>query len=518
MKLGKFTLILTAVLGANIYSSLGQGVGINTTGAAANSKSMLDVDATGKGMLIPRMTWASRPTGLSSTEAGMLIYSTDGDGTNGPGFYYYTGTAWTTISSASTSGAFVENQSATAQVARFRLNGDGVFDGGNIGVGTTTPTAKIEIQHNLGPGGGSTNNNEKAFYAVHNRTFNTTSGALTDYVAYLNNTSSRASGGNNLNNVALYATASNGQNNYAAIFDQGNVGIGTTAPGEKFHVVGNAKFSGLASTVATTSITNASLVMASSTGDLRSTLGSANQVLKVNSAGTAIEWGSAAVTSLSIPAATGDILYYNGTSWVNLTVPGVSAGSAGIQYALTLPNAGTGTPSWVATNAFSVAGDGMGNCIATANINLNSYNLVGTGNISISGKVVSNGINETSDARFKKNIRPLTNSLDRVLAVNGVTYNWRKEEFPEKAFKDKTEIGFIAQELELYFPELVETDSQGYKSVQYSHMVPVLLEAIKEQQKLINQLQGTVSNLSQAVYGKDITNPTESGSAEVIRK
>ena len=59
-------------------------------------------------------------------------------------------------------------------------------------------------------------------------------GAQTTYGAYLSNTHSGTS-----NNVGLYATASGGTNNYAAIFDQGNVGIGTTTPGDKLEVVGS---------------------------------------------------------------------------------------------------------------------------------------------------------------------------------------------------------------------------------------------------------------------------------------
>jgi hypothetical protein len=81
------------------------------------------------------------------------------------------------------------------------------------------------------------------------------------------------------------------------------------------------------------------------------------------------------------------------------------------------------------------------------------------------------------------------------LEIKGVTYNWRQAEFPEKAFGDRTEIGFIAQELEKYFPELVNTDKDGYKSVQYSHMVPVLLEAIKEQQAMIQLLTSSVTEM-----------------------
>ncbi len=514
MKLRKFTLILAAFLGAGTLFTFGQGVGINITGAPANSKSMLDVEATGKGMLIPRMTWVNKPTGLTSSEAGMIIYSTDGDGTNGPGFYFYDGSVWTNLMTTSSfsAGSFIENQSATAQTGRFRIDGNGIFDGGNVGVGSITPGAKVDVYQALS---GSTSSSSKALNSIQNSSYNTTGGIISSYSGYFSNSSSRSSGGNNLINVGLFATAINGQLNYAAIFDQGNVGIGSTSPSDKLDVVGNVKISGLSSPVATTSITNASLLMASSTGELRSTLGTANQVLKMNSGGTAIEWGAPVSSSLSIPATTGDILYYNGTSWVVLNTPGTSAGGAGVRYALTLPNAGTGTPSWQATDAFSVSGDGMGNCVASTNINLNSFNLTGTGNINISGRITSNGIQETSDARFKKNVKSISNVLSKVLSVQGVSYNWKKEEFPHKSFGTKTELGFIAQDLEQIFPELVETDSDGYKSVQYSHMVPVLLEAIKEQQKLINQLQGTVSNLSQAVYGKDLMKPLENSSAEL---
>ncbi len=104
------------------------------------------------------------------------------------------------------------------------------------------------------------------------------------------------------------------------------------------------------------------------------------------------------------------------------------------------------------------------------------------------GKFNSYGIEELSDARYKKNIEKLNGALENVLKIQGVTYNWRQNEFPERSFGSQTEIGFIAQDLEKIYPELVNTNDEGYKSVQYSHMVPVLLEAIKEQQGLIEHL------------------------------
>lgn len=119
----------------------------------------------------------------------------------------------------------------------------------------------------------------------------------------------------------------------------------------------------------------------------------------------------------------------------------------------------------------------------------------GNGNTTISGKFNSNGIQETSDIRFKTNITDLSNSLEKLMQLRGVTYNWKVNEFPERTFNNRTEIGVIAQEVEKIFPELVNTDEDGYKSVQYSHMVPLLLEAIKEQQKMIESLSTTVDVL-----------------------
>lgn len=117
--------------------------------------------------------------------------------------------------------------------------------------------------------------------------------------------------------------------------------------------------------------------------------------------------------------------------------------------------------------------------------NLEQLRLDHLGNLVINGKFTSNGIKETSDGRFKKNITRISNALSAVLSLEGVTYNWRTEEFPERFFTERMEYGVIAQQIEEVVPELVDTDDNGYKSVQYSHMVPLLIEAIKEQQKII---------------------------------
>jgi len=100
--------------------------------------------------------------------------------------------------------------------------------------------------------------------------------------------------------------------------------------------------------------------------------------------------------------------------------------------------------------------------------------------LEIVGRIRTNGINETSDRRFKKDIVSIESALENVMKLRGVSYKWRTNEYPEKKFEDGTQLGVIAQEIEEVFPEVVVTDEEGYKSVEYGHLVPVLLEAVKE--------------------------------------
>ena len=110
---------------------------------------------------------------------------------------------------------------------------------------------------------------------------------------------------------------------------------------------------------------------------------------------------------------------------------------------------------------------------------------VGIGNpepackLDVAGEICTNGIALSSDRRFKKNIQSIKDMLNPCLALRGVTYNFKTNEFPNKKFSSANQIGFIAQELEILFPELVSTDSNGYKSVDYARITPILVEAIK---------------------------------------
>lgn len=104
------------------------------------------------------------------------------------------------------------------------------------------------------------------------------------------------------------------------------------------------------------------------------------------------------------------------------------------------------------------------------------------GNIAVSGSTV-----HSSDKRFKKDIIPITSVLENILELKGVYYYWDTLNYPNRGFSSSKTIGLIAQDLQKYYPELVHTDKQGYLAVDYSKFSAVLLQAIKEQQFLIDQ-------------------------------
>src|SRR5262249_53533719 len=107
----------------------------------------------------------------------------------------------------------------------------------------------------------------------------------------------------------------------------------------------------------------------------------------------------------------------------------------------------------------------------------------------VNGKIAATGFDVQSDRRYKTNIHTFDNALDTILNLRGVTFDWNKAAYPDMNFTDGRQIGFIAQEVEKILPELVTTDANGYKAVTYANVVPVLVEAVKTQQKQIETLK-----------------------------
>ena len=130
---------------------------------------------------------------------------------------------------------------------------------------------------------------------------------------------------------------------------------------------------------------------------------------------------------------------------------------------------------------------------------------VGIGTVSpsytlhVNGSAYSTGGWAGSDIKWKKNINPIDNALGSVMKLHGVSYEWKVDEYKEMNFDKDKHIGLIAQEVEKVIPELVKTDAEGYKAVSYEKLTAVLVEALKEQQKEIEQYKSKQKELENRI-------------------
>jgi len=109
---------------------------------------------------------------------------------------------------------------------------------------------------------------------------------------------------------------------------------------------------------------------------------------------------------------------------------------------------------------------------------------VPTTELEVSGTIKANDFDSLSDQNLKENIRTLENPLEKILSINGVSFNWRHSKEPS--------IGVIAQEVEEIFPELVNTNE--FKSVNYNGLIGVLIEAVKELKTEVNELRSQINS------------------------
>jgi hypothetical protein len=99
----------------------------------------------------------------------------------------------------------------------------------------------------------------------------------------------------------------------------------------------------------------------------------------------------------------------------------------------------------------------------------------------------------TSDKRHKNNIQLIPNALEKVSKLNGVTWEWNED--VEDVTKSSPKTGLIAQEVQAVLPEVVTERENGFLGLDYSKMVGLLVEAIKEQQTQIHSLTLEIENL-----------------------
>ncbi|MGK5091237.1 tail fiber domain-containing protein, partial [Deltaproteobacteria bacterium TL4] len=137
------------------------------------------------------------------------------------------------------------------------------------------------------------------------------------------------------------------------------------------------------------------------------------------------------------------------------------------------------TTTWVSTDPIFVIGNG-----SSASPGSDAFVINKNGSGTMAGALTQN-----SDIRLKHKIEPLGSVIEKIKNLRGVRYEFKDTETHPAG----TQIGVIAQEVEKEFPELVTTGSNGYLNVAYSHLAPILLEATKEQQTMIESQQETLT-------------------------
>ena len=215
-----------------------------------------------------------------------------------------------------------------------------------------------------------------------------------------------------------------------------------------------------------------------STGDLTITTGTLVANLEGNVTGdtTGTNIGTlkktASDTTFTLPASdgsSGQFLKTDGSG--NLSFATVSTTidlTADVTGVLPVANGGTGVSSITANKLLT----GNGTSAMTVESGL-TYD---GSTFTVSGTVSATEVTATSDERLKSDIETIDNALDKVMNMRGVTYT----------MQDQKGTGVVAQEIEKILPEVV-IDGEEYKSVAYGNMVGVLIEAIKDLKKEINE-------------------------------
>jgi hypothetical protein len=366
-------------------------------------------------------------------EVGILL---EGNGTDVAKFKLASAGVNHAVQIGSVSNNEVQFHTANSEKMRLAANG-------NVGIGVTSPASKLTIDAPVGDfanganaislnyDGGSSPDDVGGGIVFSQRWWSASAGQqVTGGIFGIKNGANGTYGGG----LAFY-TQPNGASNMAqhmVIRDTGNVGIGTTNPGAKLEIEGDA-----------TADDTAQLIVASGGVDNNAIIHfTDDDGGQVNAIG-ALEGNMltfASQNELVFKTDTSSIL---GNTNTRMTID--SSGDVGI---------GDTTPS---------------------------YKLDVAGTIRATGDVIA-----FSDVRVKENIKTIKSSLDKVSRLRGVEFN--------KIGEDEKSIGVIAQEIEKVIPEVVKTDDEGMKSVAYGNISGLLIEAIKELKAEVDLLKSKPCN------------------------
>lgn len=102
-----------------------------------------------------------------------------------------------------------------------------------------------------------------------------------------------------------------------------------------------------------------------------------------------------------------------------------------------------------------------------------------------------------SDARCKQDITSLADSLGKINALQGVSFNWKDNVRSGRNQQSQKQIGFLAQDVEKILPESVSEDENGQLSVDYISLIPLLVEGMKTQQENLELQSEEITSISE---------------------
>jgi len=150
----------------------------------------------------------------------------------------------------------------------------------------------------------------------------------------------------------------------------------------------------------------------------------------------------------------------------------------------------SGTQTFSGAKTFSAA---VNISDSTASTTKTTGALIVTGGVGISGALNVGGdvvAYASSDERLKDNIELISNPIEKVQSLKGVTWNWNEN--ADELQQSLPNVGVIAQDVEKVLPQLVTDRDNGFKGVDYAKLTGLLIEAIKEQQKQIDELKSKI--------------------------
>ena len=493
-KIYKTTFFLVFVAVTTIGTAQVTSLKIGNNPTIISNSAVLELESTTKGLLLPRMTTAQRDA-ISTPVVGLIFYNIDtnaievntgtpatptwtaasGGGGGGGG-----GAGWNLTGNAGASSTTNFIGTTDAQDLVLRTNNTEqvrVLTDGKLGIGTATPAHKLAL---AGTTVADRTISISTTPVVYLPTQGTATGqfdgsiAIGDGLRSLSNTTSIDGRNNTAVGIGALTANTTGNQNTAS----GNNSLKATTTG-----TGNTASGYNALTANTTGYSNtvdgAYALKASTSGYSNTAIG--YNALTSNTTGiqnTAVGRNAGFDCNSITGLGNNTFIGYNTgrgiTTGTNNTIIGASA--TGLAAAL--------------SNTVIIA-DGAGNqrIFVDASANMGIGTSAPSYKLHVAGSVAGTSWTVTSDKRFKKDIASIPTGMDVINQLRGVSYNWNELGKQHGGDIDKKQYGFIAQEVEALLPDIVNTDKEGYKSIEYIKVIPFLTKAAQEEHQKIQKLE-----------------------------